>query len=149
GIDVVVNNASAISLAPISDLSASRFALMADVNLRGTFLLTRACLPYLRASDHAHVLTLAPPLTGVSHCVAGLRPYTLTTMGMPMLPLGLAADEAEHGIGANCLWPRTLIATAAVRNLLGGDDQIRRSRTPEIVADAALALLRRDPREQT
>jgi citronellol/citronellal dehydrogenase len=148
-IDLVVNNASAIALAPIRDLPPSRLALMADVNVRGTFLLTRACLPALRASGHAHVLSLSPPLDAVSSWLAGFAPYTLTKMGMTMLTLGLAADEAGHGIAANCLWPRTFIATAAVRNLLGGDEQVARSRTPRIVADAALAILGSDPRLQT
>jgi NAD(P)-dependent dehydrogenase (short-subunit alcohol dehydrogenase family) len=149
GIDIVVNNASAIALAPIRDLTAARFALLTDVNLRGTFLLTRACLPFLRESEHAHVLTLSPPLTTRTEWLAGFAPYTVTKLGMTMLTLGLAADEAAHGIGANCLWPRTLIATAAVRNLLGGEEQLLRSRTPEIVGDAAALLLARDPREQT
>jgi NAD(P)-dependent dehydrogenase (short-subunit alcohol dehydrogenase family) len=149
GVDIVVNNASAIALAPIADLPAQRFALMADVNLRGTFLLVQTALPHLRASDHAHVLTLSPPLGGAAGWVRGHAPYTVTKMGMTMLTLGLAADESAAGIGANCLWPRTFIATAAVRNLLGGDEQVGRSRTPEVMADAALAILRRDPREQT
>ena len=149
GIDMVINNASAIALAPIADLPPARLALMTDVNVRGTYLLTRACLPHLRASPRAHVLTLSPPLGNAGGWVAGHAPYTLTKMGMSMLTLGVARDEAEHGIGANCLWPRTFIATAAVRNLLGGDDQVARSRTPAIMADAALAILCADPREQT
>jgi citronellol/citronellal dehydrogenase len=148
-IDLVINNASAIALAPIRDLAPSRFALMADVNVRGSFLLTRACLPFLRTSSHAHVLTLSPPLNCVSSWLADFAPYTLTKMGMTMLTLGLAHDEAEHAIGANCLWPKTCIATAAVQNLLGGNDQIARSRTPEIMADAASVILGDDPRRQT
>jgi citronellol/citronellal dehydrogenase len=149
GIDLLINNASAIALAPIRDLAPSRFALMADVNVRGTFLLTRACLPFLRTSSHAHVLTLSPPLNSVSSWLADFAPYTLTKMGMTMLTLGLAHDEAEHAIGANCLWPKTFIATAAVRNLLGGDDQVARSRTAEIMADAASVTLGDDPRRQS
>jgi citronellol/citronellal dehydrogenase len=149
GIDVVVNNASAINLAPIADLSPKRYDLMLDINVRGTFLLTRAALPHLRASDHAHVLTLSPPLSADPRWLRGHAAYTVSKMGMSMLTLGIAEDEREHGVGANCLWPRTLIATAAVQNLLGGDEAMAMSRTPEIVADAARVILERDPRAAT
>jgi citronellol/citronellal dehydrogenase len=149
GIDVVVNNASAINLAPIADLPPKRYDLMLDINTRGTFLLTRAALPHLRASDRAHVLTLSPPLTTDPRWLRGHAAYTVSKLGMSMITLGLAEDEREHGIGANCLWPRTLIATAAVQNLLGGDEAMAMSRTPEIVADAARVILERDPREAT
>jgi citronellol/citronellal dehydrogenase len=149
GIDIVVNNASAINLTAMRDLPVRRYDLMQQVNARGTFVLTRAALPHLRESSHAHVLTLAPPLTAASGWLAGQGAYTMSKMGMTMLTLGLAADEAEAGIGANCLWPRTMIATAAVQNLLGGDEVMRRSRKPEIVADAAHAILVRDPRTTT
>jgi len=149
GIDVVVNNASAINLAPIADLPPKRYDLMLDINVRGTFLLTRAALPHLRASDHAHVLTLSPPLSSDPRWLRGHAAYTVSKMGMSMLTLGVAEDEREHGVGANCLWPRTLIATAAVQNLLGGDRAMAMSRTPEIVADAARAILERDPRAAT
>jgi len=141
GIDVVVNNASAINLAPMAELEVKRFDLMQQINARGTFVLTRACLPHLRASSRARVLTLSPPLSADPKWLRGHSAYTLSKMGMTMLTLGLAADEAEHGIKANCLWPRTLIATAAVQNLLGGDEAMRRARTPEIYADAAYELL--------
>jgi citronellol/citronellal dehydrogenase len=146
GIDIVVNNASAINLAPMRDLPVKRFDLMQQINSRGTFAVTRACLPHLRESDHAHVLTLSPPLSADPRWLAGHSAYTLSKMGMTMITLGLAADEAEAGIGANCLWPRTIIATAAVQNLLGGDEAMARARTPEIVGDAAHAILVRDPR---
>jgi len=148
-IDIVVNNASAINLSPISDLEPKRYDLMMDVNARGTFLLTRAALPHLRESGHAHVLTLSPPLSADPKWLRGHAPYTLSKMGMTMLTLGLAADEAESGVAANCLWPRTLIATAAVQNLLGGDEAMRRARTPDIYADSAAEVLSRDPRECT
>src|SRR5918993_2932714 len=115
GIDLVVNNASAINLAPMRDLEVKRFDLMQQINARGTFVVTRACLPHLRASDHAHVLTLSPPIDAVEDWVGNNGPYTLSKMGMSMLTLGLAKDEPS--ISANCLWPRTLIATAAVQNL--------------------------------
>jgi citronellol/citronellal dehydrogenase len=149
GIDIVVNNASAINLAPMRDLPVKRFDLMQQINSRGTFVVTRAALPHLRESSHAHVLTLSPPLSADPRWVAAHSAYTLSKMGMTMITLGLAADEAEAGIGANCLWPRTIIATAAVQNLLGGDEAMRRARTPEIVADAAHAILVRDPRSCT
>ena len=142
----MVNNASAINLAPMRDLEVKRFDLMQQINSRGTFVVTRACLPHLRESDHAHVLTLSPPLSADPRWLRGHSAYTLSKMGMTMLTLGLAADEAEAGIGANCLWPRTIIATAAVQNLLGGDEAMIRARTPEIMADAAHAILVRDPR---
>ncbi|HEX5195075.1 MAG TPA: NAD(P)-dependent oxidoreductase [Solirubrobacteraceae bacterium] len=144
GIDIVVNNASAINLAPMAELEVKRFDLMQQINARGTFVLTRACLPWLRRSDRGRVLTLSPPLSADPRWLRGHAAYTLSKMGMTMLTLGLAADEAEHGIKANCLWPRTLIATAAVQNLLGGDEAMRRARTPEIYADAAYELLASD-----
>ena len=149
GVDVVVNNASAINLAPIADLAPKRYDLMLDINTRGTYLLTRAALPHLRESSHAHVLTLSPPLSTDPRWLRGHAAYTISKMGMTMLTLGVAEDERANGIGANCLWPRTLIATAAVQNLLGGDEAMARARTPEIVADAARVILERDPREAT
>jgi citronellol/citronellal dehydrogenase len=149
GIDIVVNNASAINVSPMRDLEVKRFDLMQTINARGTFVVTRACLPHLRQSDHAHVLTLSPPLSADTRWLRGHSAYTLSKMGMTMITLGLAADEAEAGIAANCLWPRTMIATAAVQNLLGGDEAMARSRMPEIVADAAHAILVRDPGECT
>lgn len=149
GIDLVVNNASAINLAPMRELEVKRLDLMLDINLRGTFVLTRAALPHLRRSDHAHVLSLSPPLSTDRKWLKAHSAYTVAKYGMTMVTLGVAADEAEAGIGANTLWPRTLIATAAVRNLLGGEQAMRRARTPEIYADAAIAILRRDPRECT
>jgi citronellol/citronellal dehydrogenase len=149
GIDIVVNNASAINLSPMIDLEPKRLDLMLDIEIRGTFLLTRASLPHLRESDHAHVLTLSPPLSADPKWLKGHSAYTVAKYGMTMLTLGLAQDEAENGIGANCLWPRTLIATAAVQNLLGGDAAMAAARTPEIYADAAYEVVSRDPRECT
>ena len=147
GVDIVVNNASAIALAPIGDLPVKRFDLMMQINVRGTFAVTQACLPHLLESDHAHVLTLSPPIDRVQDWVGGNGAYTVSKMGMSILTLGLAADEPS--ISANCLWPRTMIATAAVQNLLGGDEAMAKSRTPAIVADAAWEILRRKPGEQT
>jgi citronellol/citronellal dehydrogenase len=149
GIDIVVNNASAINLSPMRDLEVKRYDLMQQINARGTFVVTKACLAHLRESDHAHVLTLSPPLSADPKWLVGNSAYTLSKMGMTMLTLGLAADEAAAGVGANCLWPRTIIATAAVQNLLGGDATMARARTPEIMADAAHAILTRSPSEVT
>src|SRR5918999_3842019 len=146
GVDLVVNNASAINLSPMRDLPVKRFDLMQQINARGTFVVTQACLPHLRESDHPHVLTLSPPLSVDRRWLAAHSAYTLSKMGMTMITLGVANDEAEAGIAANCLWPRTIIATAAVQNLLGGDEAMARARTPEIVADAAHEILGRDPR---
>jgi citronellol/citronellal dehydrogenase len=149
GIDIVVNNASAINLAPMRDLPVKRLDLMLDINLRGTFVLTQAALPHLRESDHAHVLSLSPPLSADPKWLRGHSAYTVAKYGMSMVTLGVAFDEADAPIAANTLWPRTLIATAAVQNLLGGDEAMARARTPEIYADSAVAVLRRDPRSCT
>jgi citronellol/citronellal dehydrogenase len=149
GIDICVNNASAITLAPIGGLAVKQYDLMADIDTRGTFVVTQACLPHLRNSDHAHVLTLSPPLSTDPKWLAGYAPYAVAKFGMSMLTLGLAHDEKANGVAANCLWPRTIIATAAVQNLLGGDEAMAKSRTPEIVADAAREILVRDPAECT
>jgi citronellol/citronellal dehydrogenase len=148
GIDIVLNNASAINLSPMRDLEVKRYDLMQDINARGTFVVTRACLPHLRSSAHAHVLTLSPPLSADRRWLGTNSAYTLSKMGMTMLTMGLAADEAEAGIGANCLWPRTMIATAAIE-FLGGQQMMSRARTAEIMADAAHEILSRDPRECT
>jgi citronellol/citronellal dehydrogenase len=139
----VVNNASAINLSPMRELPVKRFDLMQQINTRGTFVVTQACLPHLRESSHPHVLTLSPPLSVDRRWLAGHSAYTLSKMGMTMITLGVAADEPD--IAANCLWPRTIIATAAVQNLLGGDEAMARARTPDIYADAAYHVLVRDP----
>ncbi|OJU79785.1 MAG: short chain dehydrogenase [Solirubrobacterales bacterium 70-9] len=147
GIDICVNNASALNLAPMRDLPVKRFDLLQQINARGTYVVTRACLPHLRQSDHAHVLSLSPPFSDDTRWLAGNAAYTLSKYGMTMITLGIAADEP--GIAANCLWPRTAIRTAAVQNLLGGEASIARSRTPEIVADAAHAILAAPPSAHT
>ena len=149
GIDIVVNNASAITLQRVGDLPVKRYDLMLDINTRGTFLLTSLALPYLLRSDNAHVLTLSPPLNMDRRWFAEHAPYTISKYGMTMLTLGVAESRREEGVAGNCLWPRTLIATAAVQNLLGGDEAVAGARTPEIVADAAHAILVRDSRECT
>jgi citronellol/citronellal dehydrogenase len=149
GIDVVVNNASAINLSNIGDLPVKRYDLMLDINARGTFLLTSAALPHLAQADNPHVLTLSPPLNMDRKWLAAHAPYTVSKYAMTMLTLGVAESRREQGIAANCLWPRTIIATAAVQNLLGGDAAMAVSRTPEIVADAAYDIITRPSRECT
>jgi citronellol/citronellal dehydrogenase len=141
GIDIVVNNASAIATDPTERLSAKKFNLMMDINVRGTFLLTKAALPYLRQSKDAHVVTLAPPLNMNPHWLGAHPSYTLSKYGMTLLSLGWAAEYADAGIGFSCLWPQTYIATSAVTNLADGDALISASRSPAIMADAAAAIL--------
>jgi citronellol/citronellal dehydrogenase len=149
GIDIVVNNASAINLANIGDLPAKRYDLMLDINARGTFVLTSLALPHLANSANPHVLTLSPPLDMDRKWLAEHAPYTVSKYAMTMLTLGVAEARRDDGIAANCLWPRTLIATAAVQNIVGGDQGLAGSRKPEIVADAAYEIVRRSARECT
>lgn len=149
GLDIVVNNASAINLANIGDLPPKRYDLMLDINARGTFVLTSLALPHLARAANPHVLTLSPPLNPDRKWLAAHAPYTVSKYAMTMLTLGVAESRRDAGIAANCLWPRTLIATAAVQNLLGGDDAMAAARTPEIVADAAYEILIRPARDCT
>jgi citronellol/citronellal dehydrogenase len=149
GIDIVVNNASAIDVSPSSTIAMKRYDLMQDVNARGTFLLSRLCVPYLREADNPHVLTLSPPLSLDPKWYGPHLAYTLAKFGMSMCTLGMAVEYADAGIAFNSLWPRTIIATAAVQNLLGGDAAMAQSRKPEIVADAAHHILTRPARTTT
>lgn len=149
GIDIVVNNASAIDLSGSLDLSPKKYDLMQDVNVRGTFMLSRAAVPQLRESGNPHILSLSPPLNPSPRWLGAHTGYTLSKFGMTMVTLGLAAEFAPDGIAANTLWPRTTIATAAVQNLLGGDRVMAASRTPEIYADAAYLVLTAPSRENT
>jgi len=149
GIDILINNASAISLTGTEATEMKRFDLIHDINVRGTFLVTKYCIPHLRKSANPHILTLSPPI--------GLKPewlgphiaYTLSKYNMSLLTLGWAEEFKEAGIAANALWPMTTIATAAVQNLLGGDYLVQRSRTPAILADAAAYILAQPSRECT
>lgn len=141
GIDVVVNNASAINLAGIGELPAKRYDLMLDINARGTFLLTSLALPHLLAAPNPHVLTLSPPLDPDRRWLRDHAPYTVSKYAMTMLTLGVAERYRDQGVAANCLWPRTTIATAAIRNMVGGPAAMAVSRRPEIVADAAHQVL--------
>lgn len=141
GIDIVVNNASAIQLSGIAHTPMRRYDLMHNVNVRGSYLVTQKALPWLKASGHAHVLNISPPLNMEAKWFENHVAYTMTKYGMSMLVLGLARELAHDQIAVNALWPKTVIATAAVRNLLGGEPMIRQSRKPEIMADAAFEIL--------
>jgi NAD(P)-dependent dehydrogenase (short-subunit alcohol dehydrogenase family) len=147
GVDICVNNASAIATEPTEQLSAKKFDLMMDINVRGTFLLTKACLPHLRESANPHVLTLAPPLNMNPYWLGAHPSYTLSKYGMTLLSLGWAAEYRDAGIAFNCLWPETYIATSAVANI--GADALESARDPQIMADAAVEVLSRQARETT
>jgi citronellol/citronellal dehydrogenase len=149
GIDIVLNNASAIDLSRTTDIRMKSYDLMQDINCRGTFLLSKTCIPHLREADNPHILTLSPPLNLNPRWAGANLAYTIAKYGMSTVTLGLAEELKDDGIAANSLWPRTIIATAAVQNLLGGDEAMRRSRSPEIMADAAAAILARPSREAT
>jgi len=145
GIDMCVNNASALGVQGTEELSVKRFDLMQQIQLRGTFLLTRASLPHLRKSPNPHILSLSPPINLDPKWLGAYPPYTLAKYGMTLLTLGWAAEYADAGVGFSCLWPETYIATAAVTNLADGDKMAARSRSPEIMADAAVEILSRPP----
>jgi citronellol/citronellal dehydrogenase len=149
GIDILVNNASAISLTPTEFTDMKRYDLMHGVNVRGTFLMSKTCLPYLKKSSNPHILNLSPPLNMEARWFSNHVAYSMTKFGMSMCVLGMAEEFRDLGIAVNALWPRTTIATAAVKNLLGGDQMIQASRTPEIMGDAAFYVLQRDSKECT
>ncbi|MCZ6754197.1 MAG: NAD(P)-dependent oxidoreductase [Gemmatimonadetes bacterium] len=149
GIDILVNNASAISPTPTLETPAKRFDLMHQVNTRGTFLMSQACIPHLRKAANPHILNMAPPLQMDARWFAPHVAYSLAKYGMSLCVLGMSEEFRQDGIAVNALWPRTAIATAAIRNLLGGEAAIRRCRKPEIVADAAHAIFTRNSREHT
>ncbi|WP_284178583.1 NAD(P)-dependent oxidoreductase [Rhabdaerophilum sp. SD176] len=143
GIDIVINNASAINLAPVAALEMKRFDLMHQINARGTYLVSRSALPYLVKAANPHILMLSPPLDMKTKWFAGHTGYSMAKFGMSLVVLGLAG-ETRGKIGVNALWPRTTIATAAVKNILGGDALMRSSRSPDILADAAHVILTKD-----
>jgi citronellol/citronellal dehydrogenase len=149
GIDIVVNNASAIDLSAPSQQDMKRYDLMQDINCRGTFLLSKTSFPHLEKADNAHILTLSPPIDMDPKWFGAHLGYTIAKYGMSMCTIGLAEEGKGKGVAANSLWPRTIIATAAVQNLLGGDEAMARSRGPEIMADAAHAILTRPAAEAT
>ena len=149
GIDICVNNASAINLSASEAIDIKRFDLIQQINVRGTFLVSRACVPYLRKSTNAHVLNLSPPLEMRADWFGQHLAYTMSKYGMSMVALGMAEEFRKDGIAFNGLWPMTTVATAAVEHALGGEEMMRRSRTPDIMADAAHAIFLRDAREFT
>ena len=146
-IDICVNNASAINLAGTEALEPKRYDLMQDINTRGTFFVSQACIPHLKQAENPHVLTLSPPLSLDPKWFSQHLGYTLSKFGMSMCTLGMAEEFRADGIAFNSLWPRTIIATAAVQNLLGGDEAMKRSRKPEVVSDAAYAIFTRPSRD--
>jgi citronellol/citronellal dehydrogenase len=141
GIDILINNASAINLTPTEQTEPKRYDLIHDINVRGTFFMCKACIPHLRRSSNPHILNLSPPVNMNPKWFAGHLAYTLSKYNMSMIVLGLSEELRKDGIAANALWPQTTIATAAVKNLLGGEMLMQMSRTPEILADAAYYIL--------
>lgn len=149
GIDAVINNASAIDLNKTENVSVKKFDLMQQIQCRGTFLLTKAALPHLRKSPNGHIVSLSPPLNMNPHWLGAHPAYTLAKYGMTLLTLSFAEEFRAEGIAGYTLWPETMIATAAVQNILGGEEGMRRARTPEIMADAAVELLKKPALEVT
>jgi citronellol/citronellal dehydrogenase len=149
GIDILVNNASAIHLTGTVATPMKRFDLMHQINTRGTFACSQACIPHLAKARNPHILNLSPPLNMEARWFAPHVAYTMAKFGMSMCVLGMAEELRGQGIAVNALWPRTVIATAAVQNLLGGDATVRRSRKPEIMGDAAQWILTQPSRELT
>lgn len=149
GIDICINNASAISLTPTPATDMKRFDLMHQINARGTFLVSKTCIPYLAKAENPHILTMSPPLNIEEKWFAPHVAYTMAKFGMSLCTLAMSEELADEGIAANSLWPRTAIATAAIRNVLGGDEGIKRSRKTDIMADAAYYILTQPSREFT
>lgn len=149
GIDILINNASAIQLSGTVDTDMKRFDLMHGINVRGTFLCSKLCIPHLQQRANPHILNISPPLSLDPKWYKRHLAYTMSKFGMSQCVLGLSEELKKQGIAVNALWPRTIIATAAVQNLLGGDVAMARSRKPEMMADAAYAILSRDSRTCT
>jgi citronellol/citronellal dehydrogenase len=149
GIDIVINNASAIQLLPTTQLDMKRFDLMHQINTRGTFVVSKFAIPFLEKSKNPHILMMSPPLDMNQKWFAPHTGYTMAKYGMSLVVLGLSGELKSKGIAVNALWPRTTIATAAVNNLLGGDALMQRSRTPDILADAAIRIFEKPSREFT
>ena len=144
GIDILINNASAIQLTGTLQTSMKRFDLMHGVNARGTYMTSQKCLPHLLKSSNPHILNISPPLNMYEHWFENHVAYTMAKYGMSMCVLGMAGEFRSRGIGVNALWPKTAIATAAISNVVGGDEMMEKCRKPEIMADAAYAILTRD-----
>jgi citronellol/citronellal dehydrogenase len=149
GVDIVVNNASAISLTPVSKTDMKRFDLMHQINARGTFVVSKWAIPHLEKAANPHILMISPPLDMKEKWFAAHTAYSMAKFGMSLVVLGLAGELRGKGVAVNALWPRTVIATAAVQNLLGGDTMMRQARKPEIMAEAAHAIFSRPAREFT
>jgi citronellol/citronellal dehydrogenase len=149
GIDIVVNNASAIQLTGITDTDMRRFDLMHQINARGTFVVSKWAIPYLEKAPNPHILMISPPLDMKEKWFAPHPAYSMAKFGMSLVVLGLAGELRPKGIAVNALWPRTIIATAAIKNLLGGEKRMRQARKPDIMADAAYAVLTSPSREFT
>jgi citronellol/citronellal dehydrogenase len=149
GIDILVNNASAINLSGTESTDMKRYDLMHSINTRGTFLVSKTCIPHLKKAANPHVLNMSPPLNMETRWFSPHVAYTMAKFGMSMCVLGMAGEYKAAGIAFNALWPRTVIATAAVQNLLGGESSMKASRTPEILADAAYIIFNRSSKECT
>lgn len=149
GIDICVNNASAIQLTGTLETNMKRYDLMHQINARGTYLVSRACIPHLKRADNPHVLMLSPPLDMSAKWFARHTAYTMAKYGMSMCVLGMAAEFADDGIAFNALWPRTGIATAAIRNALAGEEGLKHCRTPDILADAAYVVFNKPAKNFT
>jgi len=149
GIDILINNASAINLTSTEEIDMKRYDLMHSINTRGTFLCSKYCIPHLKKSSNGHILNISPPLIMDSKWFKPHVGYTMAKFGMSMCVLGMSEEFRDYGVAVNALWPRTSIATAAVKNLLGGDSMVDRSRTPDIMADAAYVILTSNSRKTT
>jgi citronellol/citronellal dehydrogenase len=149
GIDIVVNNASAIAITPVSNTDMKHFDLMHQINARGTFMVSKWSIGYLERAANPHILMISPPLDMKEKWFAPHTAYSMTKFGMSLVVLGLAGELRPKGVAVNALWPRTIIATAAVQNLLGGEAMMQRARKPEIVADAAYGIFAKPAREFT
>jgi citronellol/citronellal dehydrogenase len=148
GIDICVNNASAINLGSINEVPMKRFDLMNGIQVRGTYAVSQACIPHMRGRENPHILTLSPPVLLDKQWLKP-TPYMMAKFGMTLCALGIAEEMREEGIASNTLWPRTMVATAAVQNLLGGDEAMARSRKPEVYSDSAYVVLNKPSREFT
>ena len=143
GIDILINNASAINLTPTTATETKRYDLMMNINVRGTYLMCKYCIPHLQKSTNAHIINLSPPITMQAKWFTNHTAYTMSKFGMSMVAIGLAAELKKDNIAANTLWPKTTIATAAVKNLLGGDALIQMSRTTDILADCVAIIVQK------
>jgi citronellol/citronellal dehydrogenase len=149
GIDILINNASAIYLTKVEQTESKAFGLMHDINVKGTFFVSKACIPHLKNGTNAHILNLSPPINTDRKWLTNHLAYTMSKYNMTMIALGLAGELKKYNIAANALWPKTTIATAAIRNLPGGENLIKMSRNAEIIADAAFYILNKPSTECT